>query len=169
MKLMFTVLVALLYSPLALAAQVNLLCNVRRAGDVQILSTVYEKTAVATPNGPKTIFAITDIFFIRSFVSASLVAGNNGQNLAIGECGLATAILQVPPTKLMITFREFQGYFGSVMANFDQSSGVTFTSLNGEATLPPHCSTDVYQFVAQQQSANQFDVVGDAAVTCASP
>ena len=99
--------------------------------------------------------------------------GKRGQNLAVGECGLAAAILQGVPTGplpmmlLAITFRDFLLYESGV-GSVDASSGVISTNLNARAVLP-FCSTNVYRFIAQQTSPQFFDVIGDAAVTCVAP
>jgi hypothetical protein len=171
-KLMGVLLTLLLCSPVALAAQVNLLCNEGRGPDLKTVTAVYDKTTLTTPTGTKTTYAITDIFFVRSFLPASVVTGAKGQNLAIGECGLATSILQGvshDPTSLpTITLRGFQTYTDSV-TTFNAPSGAITTFLNGQAVLPP-CSTNIYQFVAEQSpNPNLFDVVGDANVTCVAP
>ena len=167
-NLIFTLLAIMLSSPVALAAQVNLLCK-SDFTSLRTLNAVYEKTTVTTPTGPQTVYAITSMVYTRSFAPASEIAGDKGQHLASGECGLAAAILQnvsTDPASLpTISFEGFQTYTGSV-TTFNASGGVTTTFLNGGALLPS-CSTNVYQFVAQQApNPNIFEVVGDAAATC---
>ena len=64
-----------------------------------------------------------------------------------------------------IAFQGFQKYTVSV-TTFNASGGATTTFVNGEALLPS-CSTNVYQFVAQQApNPNIFEVDDDVAVTC---
>ena len=167
-KLIFTLLALALSSPRAFAAQLNLLCK-GNITSLKTLNAVYEKTIVTTPTGPKTVYAITQMGFISSFVPATVVAGAKGQNLAIGQCGLAAAILQGvstnPASLPTITFNGFQTYTGSV-TTFNASSSSITTFLNGQAVLPP-CSTNVYQFVAEQSpNPNIFEVTGDSAVMC---
>lgn len=166
--LIIMLLALLLSSPIALAAQVNLLCK-SSITSLRTLNAVYEQTTVSTPTGPKSVYAITNMGYTRSFVPARVIAGDKGQNLASGECGLAAAILQGvssdPVSLPTITFQGFQTYTGSI-TTFNPSGGAGTTFLNGDALFPA-CSTNVYQFVAQQApNPNIFEVVGDAAVTC---
>jgi hypothetical protein len=171
---MFAIFALILSSPLAQAAQLDLLCKEGRNPSFRLLSTLYEKISVTTPTGPRTVYVASQLFFVRSFVPATVVAGDKGQNLAVGECGLAAAILQGVPTGPLpmnlpaITFRDFLLYESGV-SSVDASSSVTSTNLNARAVLP-FCSTNVYRFIAQQASNPQFfDVIGDAAVTCVAP
>lgn len=166
-KLMFTIFALILSSPLAQAAQFNLLCKEGRNPSNRSLTTLYEKIQLTTPTGPRNFYAASDVFYGRNFVPARVIAGDKGQNLAVGECGLAASILQglSAPT---ITFREFQLYENQVVS-VDNASGVTFTNLNASPVFPV-CSTNIYQFIAQQApNPDMFVVTGDAAVTCITP
>lgn len=58
--LIITLLALVLSSPLALAAQVNLLCK-SSITSLKTVNAVYEKTTVTTPTGPQNVYAITNM------------------------------------------------------------------------------------------------------------
>ncbi len=169
MTMFFAVIASVLFSVPSFAGPLKLIC--RDAGQQYRLGTqTYEKVTVTTPNGPKFIYALTDVTYTHSFVAAKVAAGDKGQNLKSGECGLAQTVLQgtspnpaSPPT---LKYRNFNMYhMGTYTFSAPGSNGPT-TVMSGQMFLPS-CPNGAHQFAAQQlPNTNMFEVVGDASVVC---
>lgn len=151
------------------AGPVTLICKGSNP-NYRAATVSYQKLTVTTPTGPKEIYAPTDVFYMRAFAPAKIAAGDKGQNLATGECGLANSTLvgvsTDPSNQPTLKMRSFNMYYASLYTFSAPGSGGVTTALNGQAILPT-CTTNVFQFNATQMpNANMFETVGDASVTC---
>jgi hypothetical protein len=153
-------------------ATVDLLCKglSERAGDTRFTQSLisYERTLVRdSSNGIVPIFAPYAAYIGVQFTPAVGAAGDRGQALTAGQCGLAGhAIAGVNRdsrrAEPMITFGNPQRFSLTASQRYSNDAFV-----RASAILPP-CSSGVHRIRAMQESPNNFTVSerSETAVTC---